>query len=172
MKVSLEELKEGEGRKTFACEPSALDLPENSPPFGRTVGVDLRLLRRSGGISVEGEVSFSAELICSRCARPFQSSFREPIDLLYKKGKPEVGEGQVHLSEEEAKTLFYDGDTIDLTAPIRDTVLLAIPMKPLCKEDCKGLCQYCGKDLNEGPCGCDEDRIDPRWQRLAKLKNP
>lgn len=170
MRVSLEEIKGALTRKKFACEPSVLDLPENVPLFGRTIGVDLQFSRRRGGISVLGEVSFRAELVCSRCAKTFQSHLEEPVDLLYKKGKPEIEEGEVRLSDEETRTVFYDGDTIDLSEPIRDTVLLAMPMKPLCSVDCKGLCQHCGKDLNEGPCSCKEEETEPRWRRLTELK--
>ncbi len=170
MKVALEEIREGLRRKRFTCKPSSLDLPEDIPPLGQTIGVDVQFSRRRGGIVVEGEVSFTVELICSRCAGPFQSSLRESIDLFYKRGEPRIEVKEAHLTEEEAKTVFHDGEIIDLTIPVRDTVLLAVPTKPLCKEDCKGLCQLCGKDLNEGPCSCRGEEIDPRWRGLAELK--
>jgi uncharacterized protein len=64
-----------------------------------------------------------------------------------------------------------EADKIKLDDDVRDFALLSIPMKKLCKEDCKGLCVKCGKDLNEGPCGCKTEDVDPRWQPLTELKN-
>ena len=67
--------------------------------------------------------------------------------------------------------LPLEADKIDITKDVRDYALLAIPMKKLCKEDCKGLCVNCGKNLNEGDCNCSKDMIDPRWLPLQELKN-
>jgi uncharacterized protein len=58
---------------------------------------------------------------------------------------------------------------LDLSEAIRQNALLAVPMKPLCREDCSGLCQQCGKDLNKGQCDCNKSEIDPRWAKLADL---
>jgi len=63
-----------------------------------------------------------------------------------------------------------DTDKIDLDEYIRDYAVLAVPMKNLCSEDCKGLCPKCGKNLNEGTCNCSEENIDPRWESIQKLK--
>lgn len=170
MRISLEEIEEAPVRKRFRCEVSSLDLPANGSPFGGTVSVEVLLMRSREGISAKGEISFVAQLVCSRCANSFHRSFQEHIDLSYKRGEPKLEEGEVHLTEEETRTVFYDGDFIDLTGPVRDTMLLAVPIKPLCRDDCKGLCRLCGKDLNEGPCGCKEEETDPRWRKLADLK--
>jgi uncharacterized protein len=60
---------------------------------------------------------------------------------------------------------------LDLTEAIRQYIITAMPMKPLCKEDCAGLCATCGKDLNKVKCSCTQEEIDPRWAELLKLKN-
>ncbi len=171
MILNIEEIEEGLTERDFTCEPSFLDLvEESSSSFVTPVGVHLQLMRRGGNVSLTGDISFSVELLCSRCARSFKRSFCERVEALYRKEKPELREGEGQLSGEEVETLFYDGETIDLSTPIRDTILLSVPIKPLCREDCKGLCPRCGKDLNEGPCDCPKESSDPRWRRLAELK--
>jgi uncharacterized protein len=80
---------------------------------------------------------------------------------------------RVELSENDKMDVVYlhpETDTINLTDDIRDYALLAIPMKSLCSENCKGLCPNCGANLNDGPCKCKEEKIDPRWEPLLKLK--
>ena len=69
---------------------------------------------------------------------------------------------------ERADEELFDGKTIDLEPLVREQVLLALPMHAVCREDCKGLCGTCGKNLNEGECGCAPSQVDPR---LAALKN-
>jgi uncharacterized protein len=63
----------------------------------------------------------------------------------------------------------YRGEVLDLTAAVSDLCILLLPPVPLCRDDCKGLCQYCGADLNDGPCGCEGDTGDPRWAVLDQL---
>jgi len=72
--------------------------------------------------------------------------------------------------KEDVVFIHPDTDKIDLDEYIRDYAVLAVPMKNLCSEDCKGLCSKCGKNLNEGTCNCNEENIDPRWESIQKLK--
>ena len=64
----------------------------------------------------------------------------------------------------------YDGDRIDLDEIVREQILLALPTRQLCAEDCKGLCPSCGANLNEKACGCEQQQTDPRWSALEALK--
>ena len=70
------------------------------------------------------------------------------------------------LSDEE----IYSGKEIDLKPALREQILLSIPPSPVCSDDCKGLCPRCGKDLNEGECGCDRTVMDPRWAALKGIQ--
>ena len=83
----------------------------------------------------------------------FQSNFSEPED-----------------EKEDIVYLHPDTDKIELDSDVRDFAILAVPMKRLCSENCKGLCPRCGENLNDGSCNCDEKIIDPRWESLQKLK--
>jgi len=116
------------------------------------VRVRLKLLKTGEKLTVKGDVTFALTLECSRCLTEFRKEFNEKLDIFFIPGASEAKEKE--LSADEAKTLFYGSKGIDLFPAIRDTILLSVPMKPLCREDCKGLCPQCGKNLNDGPCGC------------------
>jgi len=114
--------------------------------------VQLKLFKTGEKITAKGNVTFALMLECSRCLVDFNKEFTEDLDVFFLPGFSEPKEKE--LSEDEVKTLFYGNKEVDLLPVIRDTILLSIPMKPLCDEDCKGLCPKCGKNLNDGPCEC------------------
>ena len=121
---------------------------------------------------VRAEVSGAAELVCSRCLKRYTEPVSVSFDEEFVEAAPGKGESDAEEDAESGLTVsFSTDDEIDLTGPLRDNILLALPMKPLCREDCKGLCPRCGKDLNEGPCNCDrpDDKIDPRLAVLQDL---
>ncbi|MBI5599668.1 MAG: DUF177 domain-containing protein [Deltaproteobacteria bacterium] len=127
-------------------------------------------IKRSGVfIDIEGTVSTAASLQCSRCLKKFDfkiaSGFTNRLEL----GSPRAKEKE--LSREEMDITFFQGEELDTFDILMEQVSLELPIKPLCREDCKGLCHRCGADLNEGPCACcGKDRIDPRFARLKDIK--
>jgi len=117
---------------------------------------------------------------CRRCLKPV--SLDEQIDLIRSyvpadqiraqhehRGDTDDARG-ASVDPETADEESYEGKEIDLKPAVREQVLLQIPGSPLCREDCKGLCPRCGKDLNEGDCGCDRAVLDPRWAVLKGLQ--
>lgn len=114
---------------------------------------------------------------CRRCLRAV--ALDEPVDLV-RTWVPEPTQPSTpkrHDAESEgsfdpalADEETYAGKEIDLTGAVREQILLQIPAPPLCAEDCKGLCPKCGKDLNEGDCGCDRAVMDPRWTALKGIQ--
>jgi uncharacterized protein len=86
-------------------------------------------------------------------------------------GQPEAQEEEVELSDRDVVVGYYEGDRLDLGEVVREQVLLGLPLKPLCREDCHGLCPRCGKNRNAGACGCkpEEEAGDPRLEPLRKL---
>ena len=90
------------------------------------------------------------------------------FDLRYQPHAENTGEGEREIEEDDLTTAFYENDEIDLGQLMREQFYLALPMKPLCRDDCKGLCPVCGTNLNQGTCDCKRDWEDPR---LAALKN-
>lgn len=101
---------------------------------------------------------------CARCLKDIAVNVEFPVNENF------VQDNGDAVSEDEDVILF-EGYTISLDDIVLNSFLLNTSMKYLCKEDCKGLCQNCGTDLNEGECGCNHDIIDPRWSGLADMLN-
>jgi uncharacterized protein len=117
-----------------------------------------------------GRVRTTLELLCSRCLEPFTWPVDAPFDLHY---QPAVGDGDAterEIDEDDFSTAFYRDDEIDLRELMREQFYLALPMKPLCREDCRGLCPQCGTNLNRGRCECRREWEDPRLAVLKTLK--
>jgi uncharacterized protein len=114
-----------------------------------------------------GRVSTLLELPCSRCLDPFRLPIDAPFDLRYLPASEVSSEPEREVDDEDLETSYYENDTIDLNELMREQFYLALPMKPLCREDCKGLCPQCGTNLNTGSCDCAPEWEDPR---LAPLK--
>lgn len=132
-----------------------------------------RLQRRGTRVTLDGELSGVVAASCRRCLKEvetnlevdFRSTFLPLPELL-----PEEDEEDIELSSEDVELNHYEGDELDLTPIIRETLLLEIDPSPLCDENCKGLCSKCGEDLNQKECGCDRTSYDLRWSALQDLK--
>jgi uncharacterized protein len=115
-----------------------------------------------------GRVQASLELPCSRCLEPFTWPVEAEFDLRYQPHSQNSGEGEREVEEDDLTTAFYRNDEIDLGQLMQEQFYLSLPMKPLCQDDCKGLCPTCGTNWNRGTCGCTNQWEDPR---LAALRN-
>lgn len=113
------------------------------------------------GILVTGRVGASATMKCARCLEPLTAPVELDLCELFTTPGHELPEEEAYRAQ---------GSEIDLEPMLRDALLLALPLNPVCSEDCKGLCATCGKNLNEGACGCVHDDIDPRWAGLSALR--
>jgi uncharacterized protein len=154
------------GRYDFDFEGKANDL-EISEPYVGNFNTHVSLNKFDSQIILDSETGIAANLVCDRCAKDFQSVIKSNFKLVY------LFRNQFDESESEKEDVVYlhpDTDKIDLDKDIRDYALLAVPMKILCSDDCKGLCPRCGKNLNYGLCDCDEEVIDTRWDLIQKLK--
>jgi len=116
-----------------------------------------------------GRVSTALELTCSRCLEAFRLSLDAPFDLIYTPAQDNVGEGEIEIEDDDLSTAFYRDETIDLGGLMREQFLLALPMKPLCGDGCRGLCPHCGTNLNLAACGCSPEWTDPRLDALKNL---
>ncbi len=123
---------------------------------------DLRIESVVEGILVTGPVQGDTRLQCARCLAEFSSDVQLRVcELFVTPGHDAAGEDDVYR---------VVGVEIDLEQMLRDAVVLALPLKPLCRSECKGLCASCGHDLNYGACDCKDDDIDPRWAELSRLR--
>lgn len=119
---------------------------------------------------VVGRVQTTLELPCSRCLEPFRWPVDSSFNLRYQPHTQNSGEGELAIDEDDLTTAFYDNDTIDLGQLMREQFYLALPMKPLCREECVGLCPNCGTNLNREACDCKREWEDPRLAALKALK--
>jgi len=118
-----------------------------------------------------GTVKTTLELPCSRCLEPFLWPVDASFDLRYHPHAENRGEGEREVQEDDLSTAYYSNDEIDLEQLMKEQLQLALPMKPLCADDCKGLCPVCGTNLNRETCSCDRTWEDPRLAALRALKH-
>jgi uncharacterized protein len=134
------------------------------------VHVYLKSTKISKKVLIKGTVDGSVLLNCSRCLNdysyPLNISFNEEYDPA---GEMDGNEDE-ELSSEDLDLSYYRDDEIDVVELVKEQVLLSVPMKPLCKEECHGMCSRCGTDLNKGSCECRKEEVDPRLAPLQKLK--
>lgn len=161
MKLQVEEARNNEGKKfTFSFEEPAAVLGDIDmyPWKDNIISVQGAFWSDGNHLVVQGTIHTSGIYPCSRCLTPVSVDRKETLS--------EVFGTEAQLPED---VLPYNGEYIDLTEAIRDTLILSEPMRVLCREDCKGLCPQCGANLNEGPCSCPTDKIDPRLAKLGEL---
>jgi uncharacterized protein len=123
--------------------------------FLEPLKLDFSVQKEFDHVRVQGRVATRVGLTCSRCLAEYETELLATFTVFYSKASKMQVEEEVALAEEDLVSASYDGEYIDFTSEIEEQVLLEIPYKPLCREDCKGLCVTCGADLNSGECGCD-----------------
>jgi uncharacterized protein len=121
-------------------------------------------------IRVVGDLSAKFELACARCLDPITCDVASNFDLLYRPIGADAGKEELSVTVAEAEVSYYQGEGVLLEDVLREQVLLALPLRAVCREDCKGLCPHCGKNLNLEQCNCAEPLEDPRWSVLKDLK--
>ncbi len=137
---------------------------------------EIHLYRTGDNVNMDGDISCECHQLCSRCTSPFVTTLDIPVHYAMvplfdsEMELKRRGEQEVELVKEDLDFNFYEGDRFDMGALLRELVILAIPMQPICKTDCKGLCPICGENLNQKPCSCAPAQADPRWTSLQQLK--
>jgi uncharacterized protein len=127
-------------------------------PEGAPVEIDVELESLTDGIVVSGRLEAPWESVCRRCLGPAAGSIVVEVRELY----------QAHPTSDEAYPI--EDDQLDLAPMVRESLMLDLPLAPVCRADCAGLCPTCGADLNVGDCGCDRTPPDPRWAVLEQLR--
>lgn len=131
----------------------------------------LKLSLLGDTVRVRGAISADLEVFCSRCLKRFGEPLEKEVTLEYHPDPVREEEGEdIELSYSELNVGFYRDDQLDLGVTVGEQIVLDLPMKPVCVETCEGLCDQCGHDLNDGPCSCCTQPLDPRLAMLAELK--
>jgi uncharacterized protein len=121
-------------------------------------------------IRLVGNVEAHLEFSCARCLEPVGHEVNWNFDLIYRPLGVDRRKDEVAISQAETEIGYYDGEELLLEDTLREQVLLATPVRALCREDCKGLCLQCGCNLNVGQCHCAQPVREPRWEALSGIK--
>jgi uncharacterized protein len=179
MLIHIDQLIDTELRLEFEEKPESFPvlaemIERGEIDFPAPVKTRLRVLRISDFIEVEGVFETAARLVCGRCLKEFEMQLASEIALTYTRENPEIRENlsreEVELSPEDAGLITFRGDRIDLRKGVQEQVVMALPVRPLCHDHCKGLCPQCGTDLNSGDCDCDQGPPNTQFSALEKLK--
>ncbi len=141
----------------------------------RPLSGSVELMRTSDGILVTGPLQIEIEMTCCRCLEPFsltvdfylEEEFYPSVDIF---SGSWINRDDTDMPAGDEAAMIDEHHILDLGEVVRQGIILAAPMHPVCGLDCAGLCSQCGHNLNEGPCGCHEEVIDPRWAVLKKLQ--
>lgn len=166
MQINLSRLKlQPQGSERFFLEGPGSEyiLEELGGTFLDKIVVDLQVENTGRMFLARGTVQTVLSLPCSRCLVDFNLPVHTDIDMTI------VAAGQADLLSEDEDAIVFHGDIVDLNVPVHEAIFMAIPIVPLCKEDCRGLCSVCGMDKNQGDCSCINQEIDPRWEKLKNL---
>ena len=146
--------------------------PEGDLDFTIASPVKLRfeIYKDKTAFRLVGNTVTTLEVPCSRCLEALTVPVDTSFDLRYQPHSANAGKPDQEIEEDDLTTAFYENDEIDLEQLMREQFLLALPMKPLCGEGCKGLCTICGTNLNRGACDCKREWEDPRLAALKALR--
>ena len=122
-------------------------------------------------IRVKGKLETSVEVACARCLDPVVHEVERSFDLLYRPIGIDSGHAELSVTDAEAEIGYYEGEGLLLEDTLREQLLLALPLKTVCRDNCKGLCPHCGKNLNESQCSCAVEEEEPRWAALKEIRN-
>jgi uncharacterized protein len=123
-----------------------------------------------GEIHLRGDLHTRVEMVCARCLEPVAEEITREFDLTYRPLAAIRSEAEVRLDTDDADVAFYEGDGLFLADALAEQVNLAIPMKAICRSDCRGLCPQCGANRNHEECHCQSRPGDPRLAELGKVR--
>jgi uncharacterized protein len=149
--------------KDFEMQPVKTGLEEIH--FNTPVRLDVSVTNRGSSIELSGLVEATIKLACGRCLELFDLPVREEINEFYFN----AGKQDIKTGEDGEGWIPYRGESIDATPEVVRTILASLPMKLVCREDCRGLCQVCGRNMNLEECDCGKDEIDIRLIKLKQL---
>ena len=154
----------------FPLAAFEIDLESDIAKLKNTVTTKGKLTKRTAQIDVEGKISADIEVDCTRCLKSVDKTLEFPFSVSYVTPENYSEAKETELRNDDLDVAVFEGDKIDLTELVREQILLNLPVQVFCKEDCKGLCEKCGANLNLTDCNCKEEEIDPRWAALKNLK--
>jgi uncharacterized protein len=151
-------------------------LPVGRIDFGRDIRQTEPLLVTGSAelvaaeIHLEGALNTCMETSCDRCLEPMRDKVDVQFDLFYRPAAEIAKNEEIEIRDDDLDIGFYEGNGLKLEDALKEQVLLALPMKHICRADCAGLCPQCGQNRNLADCGCRSENADVRWAPLSNLK--
>ena len=171
MRLELENLEDGKGSFAHTYRPDELDLMDERVKLNQPASVTGRIRTSGSEVRVSGKIDARVEVDCDRCLKAVELPVTAQFGLQYITEQEYESSDKAELSPEEMVVSIFDGVAIDVDEIVREQILLGVPDRTLCREDCKGICSTCGIDLNTATCNCQSSEIDPRWAALKKFQN-
>ncbi len=170
--VDLKDLTDEKVSFSGSFEPGILDFASDNARQVGPLNWSASAERVGDEVRIAGSLEVAMELMCSRCldpatvdiTRPFDLYFRQRDELLFDEDQ------DIELDERDTQTAFFAGTELAIGEILREQVLLGLPMKALCRTDCKGLCPTCGVNLNSNTCTCPSEKFRPHMDALLEVK--
>lgn len=170
MFLDVKELAVRKARIRKSYPPGTLDF--HTREFQQTEPVEVRATAEllDGQIHIAGHLHTRVELVCARCLDAVVEEMDKDFDLFYRPVASVEKEAEFRLKTEETEIGFFQGEGLFLADVLAEQINLMIPMKVICRSDCRGLCPHCGANLNSESCRCEPHAADPRMVPLARFK--
>ena len=169
MRIELENLEGTKGDFAHIYQPEDLNPIDERVRLSAPANVTGKIRLSGNEVFVNGSVDTRAQVECDRCLQPIELPVKADFALEYISGSEYESSAGAELTEAEMSVSVFDGEAIDVDEIVKEQILLAVPTRMLCREDCKGICPECGIDRNTGNCNCVTNDIDPRWAALKNL---
>jgi uncharacterized protein len=170
--VEIEDLKEEPLQIHHIFPIEEIKFIHEDAELGKPIATDFILTHKDRDLRVDGTVETAIRFRCSRCTKEFSRPFSASFDLSYLPQPKWTNENaEIELRYNDMDVAYYDGVALDVNLLVLEQIELAMPMKFVCREDCKGLCYKCGADLNEVTCLCGSEEPDFRMSVLLEFKN-
>jgi uncharacterized protein len=170
--IDLKDLVQDKVSVQGSFEPGVIDFSTDNIRQIKHLNWNATAERAGAEIRISGSVQTTLELPCSRCLEPAPVEVSKPFDLFFRQRDEFMfdEDDEIELKEKDTRTAFFTGTKLAIGDILREQVLLALPMKPLCKLDCKGLCPSCGTNLNIKGCNCPKEQFSPHLDTLLDIK--
>ena len=166
-----DDFDEGRTALNFQVEAGKLELGEGIFSFPQPLKIQLDVQRALDSYRLEGVASGVLAGECCRCLAAARGAFAAELQLLLQRRQVSDEERAALEEDDEIELVDLGTKEIDLQPFWREAVILELPMRIYCRDECKGLCPQCGINLNESTCSCVDEQVDPRWAALAQLKS-
>ena len=170
MIIDLFQIGEHEKDFAFELEPDEIALDEDIARLKRAVKITGKVKKRIAQVDVIGEIKGEIELDCTRCLLSQTTVLDIPFNVEYISAEHCTSDKDAELGERDLDVSVYEDDKINLSELTREQILLSLPTRFYCKDDCRGLCLKCGANKNLTNCNCEVKEVDPRWSALKEFR--